>query len=117
MSSTTSARTIEALRSLIACYGLSQEPVSDNAPQFTSVEFQTFLWKNGVKQILVPPYHPASNGAAEKPVQSVKQMLLKNFLDAEKPNINLQHKLADWLFRYRNTPHMITNRSSSQIPL
>ena len=115
MNSTTSARTMEALRSLFARCGLPQELVSDNAPQFTSVEFQTFLRKNGVKQILVPPYHPASNGAAERSVQSLKQMLLKNILDTEKPNINLQHKLADWLFRYRNTPHTTTNRSRAQL--
>ena len=37
---------MEALRTLFASYGLPQELVSDNAPQFTSVEFQTFLQKN-----------------------------------------------------------------------
>ena len=41
-----------------------------NGPQFISQEFTDFLKKNGFKQTLVPPYHPSSNGAAERTVRS-----------------------------------------------
>ena len=52
LSSTTQA-TIEGLRRLFAAYGLPQQLVSDNSPQFTSAEFAVFLRKNGVKHINV----------------------------------------------------------------
>jgi hypothetical protein len=43
MQSTTSAKTVEVLRNLFASYGLPQEEVTDNSPQFTSCEMKTFL--------------------------------------------------------------------------
>ena len=48
MSSTTSQATIRALRQWFATYGLPQQLVSDNGPQFSSVEFATFVARNGV---------------------------------------------------------------------
>lgn len=40
---TTLSKTIEVLRSIFASYGLPEEVVSDNGPQFTSTEFKQFL--------------------------------------------------------------------------
>ena len=51
MSSSTTQATIERLRRLFAVYGLPQQLVSDNGPQFTSAEFAVCLRKNGVKPI------------------------------------------------------------------
>ena len=59
MTITTSAKTIETLRSWFAVLGLPETLVSDNGPQFTSEEMEVFLSKNGVKHVLVPPYHPS----------------------------------------------------------
>ena len=56
MSSTTSLKTIEALRSLFARYGLPEELVSDNGPQLAGEEFTKFMRKNGVKFTREPPY-------------------------------------------------------------
>ena len=39
INSTTSSRTIQVLRQLFAAYGLPQQLVTDNGPQFTSDEF------------------------------------------------------------------------------
>ena len=66
MSSTTSFKTIEALRSLFAKYGLPEQLVSDNGPQFTSEEFADFMKVNGIKHIRSAPYHPSTNGLAER---------------------------------------------------
>ncbi|GBM25957.1 hypothetical protein AVEN_94394-1 [Araneus ventricosus] len=41
----------------------------------TSEEFQNFLSRNGIKHILVVPYHPSSNGQAERVVQTTKDAL------------------------------------------
>ena len=58
----TSTATIAILDELFAAYGTPVTIVSDNAPQFTSVEFKTFLQTNGVKyHKLSAPYHPADS--------------------------------------------------------
>ncbi|XP_056132701.1 uncharacterized protein K02A2.6-like, partial [Lampris incognitus] len=46
MATTTVAKTIEVLRSIFSSYGLPEEIVSDNGPQFTSLEYKTFLKSN-----------------------------------------------------------------------
>ena len=65
MPTTTSTKTIETLRSLIARYGLPEQVVSDNGPQFTSDEFKGFCKSNGIRHITSAPYHPSTNGAIE----------------------------------------------------
>ena len=114
MSSTTSAKTIEVLRGIFASYGLPKELVSDYGPQLASSEFCDFLKKNGVKHALVPAYHPASNGAAERSVQIVKSTLKKH-LEAEKSGHevkrSLQQRLDDFLLTYRITPQSTTGRA------
>ena len=47
--------------------------VSDNGSQFCSAEFGNFLKNNGVKHVRVAPYYAASNGLAERMVQSFKR--------------------------------------------
>ncbi|XP_054259428.1 uncharacterized protein K02A2.6-like [Macrosteles quadrilineatus] len=77
MGSISTGKTIEKLRTLFSAYGLPEELVCDNDTSFTSLEFREFLRKNGVKLTFSPPYHPASNGAAERSVQEVKKNHLR----------------------------------------
>ena len=72
MTSTTTNATIEALRALFARYGLPHELVRDNGPQFVAGEFKSFLKMNSIKHTLCPPYHPSTNGLAERHVQTFK---------------------------------------------
>lgn len=110
MTSTTSLKVIEKLRSCFAAYGLPSTCVSDGGPQFTSQEFNDFLKNNGVLHVLSPPYHPASNGLAERMVQTTKEVFLKQLLEDSKNQTNrtLQHRVDNFLFAYRNTPHTLT---------
>jgi len=109
MSSTTSQATIRALRQLFAAHGLPQQLVSDNGPQFSSEEFATFLAKNGVKHIRSSPYHPSTNGLAERFVRTLKKaMKSSNFVDPHQ-------KLMNFLLSYRSTPHSTTNSTPSEL--
>jgi len=75
MPATTTTHTITELRKLFAAHGLPKQLVSGNGPQFTSVEFATFCKVNGVKHIRCAPYHPSSNGQAERFVQTFKRAM------------------------------------------
>ncbi|XP_033108214.1 uncharacterized protein K02A2.6-like [Anneissia japonica] len=70
MKSTTSSRTIEELKLIYSRYGLPEEVVSDNGPQFVSAEFKSFCDKNKIKHTCSPVYHAATNGAAKRAVSS-----------------------------------------------
>ena len=72
VNSATSQTTIEKLRSVFATYGIPEVLVSDNGSVFTSAEFDEFVRRNGIKHLTSAPYHPASNGLAERAVQTVK---------------------------------------------
>ncbi|XP_046572027.1 uncharacterized protein K02A2.6-like [Haliotis rubra] len=100
MKSTTATATVSVLRQMFARHGIPDNIVTDNGPQFISEEMSSFTKKNGIKHTLSAPYHPASNGLAERFVQS-----FKNSLKAEKKTITVEQKLANFLLAYRNTPH------------
>ena len=71
--------------------------VTDNAPTFTSDDFQEWCRKRGITHLSGAPYHPATNGAAERLVQSFKQSIRKSVLS---PKAALQ----EFLMQYRRTP-------------
>ena len=105
----TSAVTIELLRKSFSYLGLPEVIVSDNAGTFTSAEFAEFLEQNGVRHIRSPPYHPASNGLAERAVQTFKEGL-KRFKTG-----TLSARLSRFLLWYRITPHSTTGLSLSEL--
>jgi hypothetical protein len=110
MKNTTSAHTIEVLRTLFARTGVPIQLVSDNGPQFVSQEFEGFMQANGIRHITSAPYHPATNGLAERMVQT-----FKSALTAAKGSAPVQQKLDRFLMAYRNATHSTTNRSPAQM--
>ena len=66
MSSITADSTIAKLYSIFATHGLPRTIVSDNGPTFTSDKFHQFFQANGIKHITSSPYHPQTNGQAER---------------------------------------------------
>ena len=69
-STTKASATIQVLRDIFAVHGLPVELVSDNGPPFASEEFATFTRQNGIRHIRSPPFHPSTNGAAERAVKT-----------------------------------------------
>ena len=104
MPSVTSESTIEKLRNMFARYGVPMQLVSDNSPQFTSREFADFMKQNGIKHTLVAPYHPRSNGQAERFVQTFKQHF------KTEGSSSITQSLARFLFSNRTTPSSVTGQ-------
>lgn len=100
MKKITSFKTIEILRTVFARNGIPEQIVSDNESQFTSHEFDEFIRKNGIKHFKSAPYHPATNGLAERFVQTFKRSM-KTMKNQEK---SLNKKIANFLLLYRNAP-------------
>lgn len=111
MSSTTTSQTSTVLRDFFARTGVLEQLVSDDGSQFTSEDFQTFLKRNGIRHITSAPWHPATNGQAERFVQSLKQALRATQND----NITLHQKLTNFLFAYRNATHATTNQAPAML--
>ena len=105
----TSHTTIDRLRSLFATHGLPELLVSDNGTAFTSEEFRVFLSNNGIRHARVSPYHPASNGLAERAVQTFKQGMRKCNIGT------LEERLSRFLLNYRITPHSTTGQSPAEL--
>ena len=99
VASASSQVTIEKMRTTFASLGLPDLLVTDNGTVFTSSEFQEFLSKNGIRHSRTSPYHPSSNGLAERAVQSFKEGMKKNTQGT------IETRLARFLFHYRITPH------------
>ena len=111
MSSTTAAATVRALRFLFSVHGLPEEIVSDNGPQFVAQEMTDFLKLNGIRQTLSSPYHPASNGEAERAVRTFKDaMKIRKHEEG-----STGEKLARFLLGYRTTPHTATGCTPAEI--
>lgn len=111
LSSISSAKTIEKLREVFATHGFPRKIVTDNGTAFTSREFQEFMRENGIVHVTSAPYHPATNGLAERGVQTLKQGIKKT------PGQSMQEKLIKFLFKYRLTPHTTTGVAPSELLL
>ena len=104
----TSQNTIHKLRSMFATHGLPEMVVSDNGTPFTSSDFQEFMQRNGIRHVTSAPYHPASNGLAERAVQTFKEAMKKSSGEVET-------RVARFLFHYRSTPHSSTGVSPAEL--
>ena len=69
--------TIDKLQSTFATHGLPETIVSDNGPAFMASEFKWFTQRNGIQHLTSASYNPASNGLAERAVQTVKEGVKK----------------------------------------
>ena len=109
ISSATFNATISHLRAFFSAFGLREEVHKDNASVFTSTGIKEFFRRNGINYTTSPPYHPASNGSAERAVQFFKLAMRKQQTG------KLEEKLARFLFSFRITPHMTTGETPAKL--
>lgn len=107
----TTETTINCCMKIFSTHGFPEVLVSDHGTQFTSREFQDFLKNCGIQHKMGAPYHPATNGLAERMVGTMKQKLKS--LNCS-PN-EYEKAVCNLLLSYRKTVHPSTGQSPSMM--
>ncbi|XP_055543397.1 uncharacterized protein K02A2.6-like [Wyeomyia smithii] len=100
-SKTTTSATIRLMRKLFANKGMPELLVTDNGSQFKSAQFDDFCCKNGIRHTTTAPYHPQSNGQAERFVDTFKRAVKK----IQEGEGSIDEALDVFLLTYRTTPN------------
>ena len=87
--------------------------LTDNGPEFSSVEFSSFMERCDINHRLTTPYCPGSNGAVER-VNRTIQNFLKVLVDEVH---NWDQKVARAVISYNNTMHSELDMSPSRFLL
>ena len=104
----------QALDQLFDWFGPPQTLVSDNGPPFTSYHMQKFYHRYGIKHVTTAPYHPASNGIAERFVRSFKDAMAKA---AHSGQTDKAAAVRSFVRAYRWTPHTSTGLAPANMML
>ncbi|XP_061519181.1 uncharacterized protein K02A2.6-like [Anopheles gambiae] len=103
-----STATIRILRNIFARFGMPTVLVSDNGTQFTSADFAEFCNTNGVEHIRTAPFHPQSNGQAERFFDTFKRAFKK----IREGGSSVSEALDTFLLTYRSTPSKLLEQKS-----
>ncbi|XP_041785511.1 uncharacterized protein K02A2.6-like [Anopheles merus] len=106
---TTTSATISMIRNIFTRFGMPETLVSDNGPQFTSALFVEFCNSSGIEHITTAPFHPQSNGQAERFVDTLKRALRK----IQSDETSLDEALELFLMTYRSTPNTQLSQQKS----
>ena len=88
-------------------HGIPKTVISDNGPQFKSVEYKMFAKEYGFTPVYTNPLYPQSNGRTEMFVQTITKLVKKAMI--AKSDINIA------LLNYRNTPLRQIGKSPAQL--
>ena len=95
LNSETTKSVLNALKGVYCDFELPRNILSDNGLCFRSMDFKEFHTKLGVATVTISSYNYTSLGSAERMVQTVKQIMVKN----------LQNEwLVMLIFRANNDP-------------
>ena len=88
---------ISALKFCFSEFGIPEEFISDNGPQFTAREYQDFSAQYGFRLTTSSPYYPKGHGFIERQVQTIQNVLGKFAKDGSDPYLSA-------LLQLRSTP-------------
>ena len=111
----TSETVIKCLRAVFSRFGVPELIVSDNAQEFVSEAFNTWLNAIGASKMETPPYFPRANGSAERAVQTVKRAMgcwkdTKQDFDSFLQRVLFNHRIAS-TSRGRSPAEIVFGRS------
>jgi transposase InsO family protein len=102
--------------SVVTCFeqvcleeGIPEEVLTDNGTHFTAECFEEVLRRLGVKHLRTAPYHPQSNGMAERMVQTVKKLVQAELI--ERGSTLWDESLSKIVLTYNSTRHPATGFS------
>lgn len=115
---TTSGTVIAHLKANMTSYGIVDELVSDNGPQYTNREFKTFEKAYGFIHTTSSLRYPQSNGMAKKAVQTADRLIEK----AEHDSRDFYLALLDYINISRNevgspAPLLMGRRTKTRLPI
>ena len=102
LDNTLSTTVIDKSKAHFSRHGIPEVLLTDNGPQFVSVDFASFCTLYGITHITSSPYWPRGNGKAESAVKVVKSLMKKC------TDIHLA------ILHYRNTPQQGHTYSPAQ---
>ena len=77
LSSTSTQAVFRELKTMFARFGIPEILVTDNGPQFSSIELQVFANSWSLNHVTMSPRYPLSSGKAENAVRTVKRLFEK----------------------------------------
>jgi len=98
--SATTSKVIYLLKQWMTDFGIPEKLISDNGPQFSSMEFKNWTNKWGIAHDPSSPHYPQANGLAEAGVKAAKTLLMKMSPSGDLRNEAFQLGLLE----LRNTP-------------
>ena len=108
----TTETTIMALNILFTTWGSPKTLVSDNGPQFGSKQFEDWCRLNGIVHLTSAPFHPPSNGEAERLVGVFKTAMQRSVGEEGKER---DKATMGFLREYRSTPNCATGRTPAEM--
>lgn len=96
LNSLSSAVLIEQLKQIFAVHVIPITFISDNGPNYASVEFTDFTHDWDIQHVTSSPHHPKANGKVESAVKIMKSIISK----ANKQGTDVWKAILEW----RNSP-------------
>lgn len=87
---------IEQVKQIFANHGIPITLISDNGPNYASVEFTDFTHDWDIQHVTSSPHHPKANSKAESAVKIMKSIISK----ANKQGTDVWKAILEW----RNSP-------------
>ena len=105
----TSASAIQALNKILAQAINCREVLTDNGPEFTSEDFESFLHNYGISHCTTAPYSPQSNGILERWHRYLNQVVRLCAIVRE--GNSWEESVTAAVKAYRSLPHTSTRQS------
>ena len=102
LSSTSTKAIVNAVKQTFSIFGVPQEIVSDNGPQFGN-DHNNFCSDWGIKHTTSNPHFPQSNGFIERQIKFIKPLMKKCIKSGVDLHTAMLHTRATPLGRYQYT--------------